>query len=68
METGNIFDEIEGYEDVKEQILANLQDGKKPVHFLFWGPPATAKTQFLDILATTTGSHKASPLTFGTKA
>jgi len=54
----NIFSEIEGYEDVKEQILANLQDGRKPVHFLFWGPPATAKTQFLDILAQLDGSYK----------
>jgi len=54
----SIFNEIEGYDEIKERIINNLQDGAKPVHFLFWGPPATAKTQFLDALNQLDGSYK----------
>jgi len=51
-----LFEDIEGYEDIKEMIKDNLQDGRKPVHFLLWGPPGTAKTLFLEELAKLPGA------------
>ena len=42
----DLFDIIEGYDDLKELIKMSLQTDE-PVHVLFIGPPATAKTLFL---------------------
>lgn len=42
----DLFDTIAGYDDIKELIMRSLE-GKRPVHMLLVGPPATAKTLFL---------------------
>jgi Holliday junction DNA helicase RuvB len=42
----HMFDDIVGYVDQKELIRESLQLDK-PVHVLFYGPPAIAKTMFL---------------------
>lgn len=44
------FDIIEGYDDVKfivRKIIRIITEGGKPVHLMFVGPPATAKSLFL---------------------
>ena len=41
----DLFDDVVGYEDVKELFMRGLEVGK--VHFLLLGPPASAKTLFL---------------------
>jgi Holliday junction DNA helicase RuvB len=41
-----MFKSIVGYEDVK-QLVTYAIDSQKPVHMLFTGPPASAKTLFL---------------------
>ena len=41
---------IVGFGDIKEAITKSL-NAKKPVHILLWGPPATAKSSFLEELA-----------------
>lgn len=41
----DLFDDVIGYEDIKELFHKALQAGK--VHFLLVGPPASAKTLFL---------------------
>lgn len=41
----NVFDIIEGYDDLKELIVMALKNDE-PVHFLLYGPPATAKSLF----------------------
>jgi len=49
----NLFDLIEGYDDVKFMIkknIKNINNGKKPIHFLLIGPPATAKSLIIDDL------------------
>jgi len=46
----DLFDIIEGYHDIKGLILTVL-GGDKPVHLLFTGVPASAKTMFLMELA-----------------
>lgn len=46
----NLFDTIEGYDDVKDLVRQVLQS-EKPVHILFTGVPASAKTMFLMELA-----------------
>jgi len=58
MEEEELFSDIVGYDDVKERIWSNLKDGQRPVHFLFYGPPGTAKTLFLDALATLPGAKR----------
>lgn len=42
----DIFSCIEGYDDLKQLLLANIK-GDARVHILLWGSPATAKTLFL---------------------
>lgn len=54
----SIFDPIVGYEDVKALFLKALRmhgDGL-PVHFLLYGPPASAKSLFLLCLQRVKGS------------
>ena len=46
----DLFDIIEGYHDIKDLILTVLAS-EKPVHLLFAGVPASAKTMFLMELA-----------------
>lgn len=41
----DLFDDVVGYDDIKELFLKALEVGK--VHFLLVGPPASAKTLFL---------------------
>jgi len=43
---GDIFDIIEGHDDIKDLVRRAL-DSEKPVHLLFAGVPASAKTMFL---------------------
>lgn len=47
---GDIFDVIEGYDDIK-QLTGVALKCEKPVHLLFSGVPASAKTMFLMELA-----------------
>ena len=42
----DLFDVIEGYQDIKELISTVLKT-EKPVHLLFTGVPSSAKTMFL---------------------
>ncbi len=42
----DIFDVVEGYDDLKEFILASL-NAEEPVHILLVGPPGTAKSLLL---------------------
>jgi len=51
----DIFAPIKGYSDVKELVLKVLQ-ADKPVHLLFTGVPASAKTMFLMELAQIKGA------------
>jgi len=44
------FSEIVGYDDVKQLIVKAL-NSPKPVHILLVGPPASAKTMFLEAIA-----------------
>jgi Holliday junction DNA helicase RuvB len=44
------FSEIVGYDDVKQLIVKAL-NSPKPVHILLVGPPASAKTMFLEVIA-----------------
>jgi Holliday junction DNA helicase RuvB len=46
----DLFEVIEGYEDIKELVRTVLRS-EKPVHLLFAGVPASAKTMFLMELA-----------------
>jgi Holliday junction DNA helicase RuvB len=46
----NLFDTIEGYQDIKDLVMAVLKS-ESPVHLLFAGVPASAKTMFLLELA-----------------
>jgi holliday junction DNA helicase RuvB len=46
----DLFSVIEGYEDIKDLVKTVLQN-EKPVHLLFTGVPASAKTMFLMELA-----------------
>jgi Holliday junction DNA helicase RuvB len=46
----SVFDEIVGYDDVKELIVKAL-NSPKPVHILLVGPPASSKTMFLEAIA-----------------
>jgi len=50
----NIFDIIEGYDDIKEMFLKSLMG--EPVDFLMIGPPGSAKTMFLSELERIQGS------------
>jgi len=51
----DLFSVIVGYDDVKEAVKKSLT-GEKPVHFLFVGPVATAKSLFLEELNRIPGS------------
>jgi len=42
----DLFSCIEGYDDLKQLLLADIK-GDARVHILLWGSPATAKTLFL---------------------
>jgi len=46
IQTGGLFGDIIGHDDVKELLIACLM-AEKPVHVLLAGPPALAKTLFL---------------------
>ena len=46
----DLFEIIEGYDDIKDLLLTVL-GSEKPVHLLFTGVPASAKTMFLMELA-----------------
>jgi holliday junction DNA helicase RuvB len=48
-----IFDEIEGYEDLKQDIIMPALEAENAANVLFTGPPATAKTMFLDAIRET---------------
>lgn len=50
-----LFSEIIGYESPKRQLLMAL-NAPEPVHVLLHGPPATAKSLFLEGLATLPGA------------
>ena len=45
-EYATMFDDIVGYEDIKE-LLTDVLQLDKPIHVLLVGPPAIAKTMFL---------------------
>ena len=47
---GDLFEVIEGYEDIKT-LVKRVLDNEKPVHILFTGVPSSAKTMFLLELA-----------------
>jgi holliday junction DNA helicase RuvB len=51
----DLFSEIIGYDSVKRQVLMALA-APEPVHVLLHGPPATAKSLFLEGLATLPGA------------
>jgi len=59
---GDIFDIIEGHDDIKDLVRRAL-DSEKPVHLLFAGVPASAKTMFLMEL-----SRLGSPYVLGSQA
>jgi len=46
----DIFSLIVGFDDIKDAIHKTLKSSK-PVHILLWGPPATAKSSFLEEIA-----------------
>jgi Holliday junction DNA helicase RuvB len=46
IDTSHLFENIVGYDNVKEVMKASLEIDK-PVHILLWGPPAIAKSLFL---------------------
>jgi Holliday junction DNA helicase RuvB len=54
--TGDIFDVIDGYSDIKGIILCSLA-AERPVHILLCGPPATAKSLFLMELGRLSGAR-----------
>lgn len=54
--TGDIFGDIEGYDDAKELITCSLMLDR-PIHVLLYGPPALAKTMFLRSLEQFGGSN-----------
>ena len=47
---GDLFDIIEGHDDIKDLVRRAL-DSQRPVHLLFAGVPASAKTMFLTELS-----------------
>ena len=49
MQKGDLFKHIVGYEDVKQGLLMAIESNN-PVHVLLIGPPATAKSLFLEDL------------------
>ncbi len=53
-----LFDAIIGHEEVKHWIMKSLTS-PRPVHVLLVGPPATAKSMFLEQLGSLTGSQYA---------
>ncbi len=56
----DLFGDIIGYDDVKAQLSMALRAGQ-PVHVLLYGPPATAKSLFIESLKVLPGAV----LTFG---
>ena len=55
---GDLFECIVGYEDIKDEIKYTLGERKK-THYLFIGPPATAKSLFLMELGCLRGTYQA---------
>jgi holliday junction DNA helicase RuvB len=51
------FNQIIGYEDVKRLFRMALNSAKEPVHILLVGPPASAKTMFLQSFMKLHNSH-----------
>ena len=51
----DLFSCIVGHDDKKELILRGLRS-ERPVHFLLWGPPASAKSLMLEELSKLPGS------------
>ena len=51
----DLFGDVVGYPDVKRQLLLALA-APEPIHVLLYGPPATAKSLFLEALATLPGA------------
>lgn len=51
-----LFDAILGYEQEKRWVLKALTN-KQPTHLLLAGPPATAKSMFLDVIASLPDAH-----------
>lgn len=45
----DLFDDIVGYDDVKELLMGSLSL-EKPIHVLLYGPPALAKSMFLRVV------------------
>ena len=45
----DLFDVVVGYDSIKRLMLRGLKSGR-PVHFLLWGAPATAKSLVLDCI------------------
>ena len=43
-----LFENIEGYDDLKEDIIVPAIEAERSVSILLSGPPATAKTMFLE--------------------
>ncbi len=56
----DLFEDIIGYDDVKAQLSMALR-ARQPVHVLLYGPPATAKSLFIESLKVLPGAV----LTFG---
>jgi len=54
----NLFDMIVGHEEVKHWVQKSLTS-PRPVHILLVGPPATAKSMFLEALGSLPGSQYA---------
>jgi replication-associated recombination protein RarA len=50
------FNRIAGYDDVKKEIAHSLAN-RLNVHWLLYGPPASAKSLFLDGIANANNSH-----------
>jgi len=43
-----LFENIEGYDDLKQDIIVPAIEAERSVSILLSGPPATAKTMFLE--------------------
>jgi hypothetical protein len=54
----SLFDCIIGYDDLKDEIMFTLREGRKS-HYLMIGPPATAKSLFLMELGSLSGTYPA---------
>jgi Holliday junction DNA helicase RuvB len=57
-ERDTIFEDVVGYDDIKRVIRMALKSDE-PIHVLLVGPPASAKTIFLDALIRKLGDKQA---------